>query len=64
MPKYTVRWSKKTVAGKAGREFKKIGTTASPKRGTARAFARKKRRDGYKGVIIYDAYAGKSRPID
>jgi hypothetical protein len=64
MPKYTVRWRKKTVAGKAGREFKKLGTKTRPKRGTARNFARKKRRDGFRGVTIYDAYAGRSRAID
>lgn len=64
MPKYTVGWKKKTVSGRSSREFMKLGTTTRPKRNTARAFARKKRRDGFKGVYIYDAYSGRKKSIE
>jgi len=72
MPKYTVRWSKKTVPGRAERQFDLLGGLRRPKEGkpgrrrwvdSARAFAQRLRRQGFKKVTIYDAYSGKSKPV-
>lgn len=64
MPKYTVRWKKKTRAGRGEEQFYFLGTLKKPKAKTARKFAQTKRKDGYTRVTIYDSYSGKSKKVE
>jgi hypothetical protein len=65
MARYSVGWKKKTVAGKSSREFAKVGTKGRKSgRNTARTFAKRKKREGFKGVYIYDAVRGRRVAVD